>query len=272
MGGCQVYNRDTGELISTIGEPSTLGNVADGRLRNPFSALLLDNGNVLVSCYNGAGDNGATLGTISEWDISTPSATLVRVVTQGGNSIVGSNLINRPSSMVFTDDNKTHVWAVSYVQGLILKLNIETGEVEEIITSPTGADIRQSFGFALMQDGNMLIASRFADLIYIIDPVSKALVATLDPSLYGATTVDLRGVFEFSEGIIGFCDWTTQILYLGAIDKVSVQYTTGFIPAGWEVERSTLPPEMSEDFIMTVDAPDIETRIVPMEFLTRKIA
>ena len=104
----RVYNRDTGELISTIGEPNIRGDIADNRLNLPHSAIRLANGNIAVSSSQGDGPNTTgNRGSISIWDVSTPTATLVQAVMEGGDdflSAVGTNKIFRPMKIMWAQD------------------------------------------------------------------------------------------------------------------------------------------------------------------------
>ena len=265
----RVYNRDTGELLTTIGVPVSAGNLDAGRLQNPFSGLLLPNDNILVSSYNGADAAGnSTLGTISEWNLS---GELVETHFVGGVSNVGSSFIDRPASLVYANDEKTHYWAVSYTDAIIAKVNTSTHLIEDIITSPTDADIGQSFGLSVKADGNLIISSRRSDRIYIINVETKALINTINPLEYGAQSPDIRGVLELVDGCIAWADGTSRLIYFSTPSTVAIQYNVPDVPDGWEIFSDAFPDEMNDDFQMVVSPQSIPELIVPVIFPTRKI-
>lgn len=272
----KVYNRDTGALISTIGVPNSRGDLIDGKLWNPHSACRLANGNVVVSGYNGKGPNSTRSGTISEWDVSTPIATLVATrleYSDDGLSAVGASKINQPMRMIW-NAGRTHLWTVEYNTGKILRIDPATWQVSDVIQTPTGfTTIRNSYGLAEMSDGTIVIASNAAKMIIGIDPVSKSVAFTIDPELYGGTNNAMRGVFEIEPGYLAWSDYTQSKMFAVCTGEVVIPYQQPSIPAGWEIHPGQLAPHIDPaTWTATVSPYEIADKSGPEEVLLRKSA
>jgi len=269
----KIYDRDAGTLISTIGIPNGSGNIADGRLRNPHSAIRLTNGNIVVSSYNGFGSNSTNHGSISEWDVSTPIATLVatRMEFLTGTSGVGNNIVYRPMRIFIDKDDTNILWISEYGRGKILKVNMTTWLTEEVFTHPIGVStIASSYGLCQMVDGTIVAASNSAKRIVGINPTNHEMVFDIDTTNYGASANGMRGVFEFSPGYIAWADWTTQLIYISKVANVDVQYQTPSIIDGWEVEQSLFPESMDANYVMSVKDHEITSKVQPVAIMSRK--
>lgn len=271
----KVYDRETGQLISTIGIPNGAGNIADGRLYNPHSALRLSNGNIVVSSYNGRGDGATNHGSLTEWDVSTAQATLVATrmaFVSGGQSAVGTNIVYRPMRIIWDNDG-THIWVSEYGRGRILKVNIQTWITEDILNAPSGVGtIGGSYGLTQLQDGTIVVASNSKARIVGINPVTKAEVFTIDPADYGASQVGLRGVFEIKPGYIAWADWNTQAIYVTRVADVTIQFAAPSVPSGWQIEGGTLPDYLDADTYQASARPfEVAQMSKPIPILKREI-
>jgi len=77
----RVFNYTTGAVMWTFGD-GTNGNAEDGRLYNPYDAVWLPNGNLLVSSYNGTGEvatGSNTYGFVVELDGATGALVEIRL-------------------------------------------------------------------------------------------------------------------------------------------------------------------------------------------------
>lgn len=243
---CRVYDRDTGQLISTIGVPGAAGNIEDGRLTNPHSALRLSNGNILVSSFNGEGNPAASAnGSITEWDVSTETATLVAVrLLASGNQIsaVGLNVIQSPAKMIFDNDDPNSIWVSEYDRGRVTKIDTTNWLVSDIIEAPSGVpEMRRSYGLCQMQDGTIVVSPSLGRRVYGINPITKALVFEITPELYGSQSNNFRGLFEIEPGVIAWTDWSSQHIYSAPISDIQVEYEEPPVPTAWEIIEERLP-------------------------------
>lgn len=235
----KVYDRDTGDLISTIGVPNGRGNVDQNRLWNPHSAVKLSGDRVAVTSYNGFAPGANNHGSVTVWDISTPTATLDEAgmgFYDGGISAVGTNKIHRPMRMIQDKDNPDHVWISEYTRGKVLKVDTTTWQTIDIINSPPDTTtINNSYGLAQMSDGTIVVASNAARKIYGINPDTKLREWEIRPENYGLADNSMRGVFELSPGWVAWASWGDQLIAVTKVGQTEIPYSQIEVPEGWAI-------------------------------------
>ena len=240
----RIYNRSGGDPLAQIGQYAKPGDVADNKLSSPQDCLFLPNGNLLIVSRNGKGANGTGNGHVSEYD-RTGTLIATRLEFSGdGESAMGKNIIYQPSQIKFDPKDSDYIW-VSELRGRLLKVNLTSWLVEDMILSVSGCDISQLESFCFLSDGQIAIVSISQGAIGIIDPQTRELIECLDPSTIGATR-EVRGVIELEPGFLGFTCWSNRGrdrgAYIVPINKtVEVTYEPLVIPENYELARDRLP-------------------------------
>ena len=165
-----------------------------------------------------------------------------------------------------------NVLIAEYVSGRVIRVDPATWQTVEVYNAPSGVDsMATCFGICEMSNGTIVVASNTAKKIIGIHPENKTLEFEIDPTLYGGTSSSMRGVFELEPGLICWADYTNQLMYATSVGGVEVQHQVPTIPTGWELDLTTWAAYIDHNtFVATVDASEIESKIVTQNALIRK--
>lgn len=258
----RVYDRTTNALLSTIGN-FTAGTPEEGKVQNPSRAYFLPNGNVIVVSYNGNAGAGVRAGSLTEWNISTPIATLVAVRMHGGTSTsdisaVGKNVCFGALSAFIDRNDKTKIWLVEHQLGnSLLRADISTGIVDrKFVASDPNKHIFNGYVCLQLEDGNIFICSPSSKNALVINQNTGVVEKEIK-----INAGDIYGAFELANGkIILFSSSSYNEGVVIDVDGVGLTYTIPTIPSGWEVAGEYLPEGLNiTTGAMNIDYTDIET-------------
>lgn len=246
----RIFDTKTGLAIADIGEAGKGGGFDAGRLKNPRRVEWLDNDRVLVISLQGRGQ-GSTRGRgfVAVYDLSGKSAPECWLTF--GESAVGKAFIDRPIDCDRDKADPNYLWILERKANRVVKLNLKTKLVDDIVHPPKGACFDNSWSVASLSDGLLAVASNSQGKILVIDLATRGLISAIDPAIVGAGQ-GFRDCKQISKGLIGFTDQTTKGLYaVPVFENLRIPYELD-LPEGAEPEADLIMPGFNyQDKIFT---------------------
>jgi|GEM_PF-4054945 len=248
----RIYDRNLGGApVAEIGEFNSVGNVRNNRLNEPRDCLFLEGGNLLVVNRFGLGATGTGSGHVSEYDPSGAFVASRLEFSADGESAIGKNIVRQPTK-IRTDPNEAGFLWISEYGGRILKVAKDSWLVTDMIYSSNQHDLGSLESFCFLSSGFIAIASINFGGIVIVDPITKQVISTVDPTCVGATR-EVRDVVELEDGFLGVTTWSNRNLDRGAyvlpIDEFILLDYSNVELKGYEIARDLVPmfydPEIS---------------------------
>ncbi|MDJ0652498.1 MAG: hypothetical protein QNJ27_05795 [Simkaniaceae bacterium] len=239
----RVYDA-TGKLLFTIGVPNARGHVADGKLWNPRRATWLPNGNLAVCSYYGFGEGSKNHGHITEYSGSSGELIATRLgFYDNGQSEVGSNVVYRPIDFKLDRNDSKIAWISEYGRGKILKVDLESWRVTDIIYAPNGTTFDSPWGICTTKDNQVVVASIKQQSILVVNIEDKKLYREIQPTSFG-TGVDVRDIVEVEQGYLAYSEWGTGSVSVASIEGVlEVQFEQLRLPEDSTIELELIPDE-----------------------------
>lgn len=238
-GMCRVYT-SAGALLFSIGVWGSNGNVADGKLTYPRTAVWLPNGNLLVVSYGGVGDGCTNQGHVTEYDGNTGALVATRLgYFSNGQAYVGSNDILRPIDAVIDPDDSTKLWVSVYGRTKIARVDMSTWKIEEVYTGQYN-NIAAPYGLCIASDGTIVVCSHTHKSLVGINPIDHSIMFDFDlEEALGFTTA--RDVIEIGAGRYAVAGYDTHEIAFVQPGNVVVPYTAPTVASGWEIAAEFLP-------------------------------
>ena len=259
------YDLD-GNLMFTIGVPSSYGNVDDGKLRYPSTTFYTPEGELAVVSYHGKGAGCTSWGHITCYDATTGEFIATRSGSFGARGTQpetgGTYLPN--DAAVAGDKLYVSVYGRSKVAVLDMSTTDADGYWPVIKTlylpstalfGSNNSSTCANWGICTITGGLIAVYSLRNNEIYGINPDSGETEWTIDLKKEGYQG-DCRRILEIEPGFIVMGSWGSSLLQVVPVPgALTEQYEVPSIPDGWEVYNSSDRFDTSTG-ILTLDCLD----------------